>query len=96
MEAASRRVIARWIKTIFEREGINAPPGSVRPAVASIFLNLLPLDEFLNKGNWRSEVTFLKHCFKEISRVDLNSKQRPNSLNSSFNPCCDCMRLLIL
>lgn len=84
VKAASRSVIAGWVRTAFESAGIDAPPGSVRSAVASKNINSLPLDEVLRMGNWRSEMTFFKHYFKEVNRVDFNSNERPNSLNDSF------------
>ena len=84
VKAASRSVIAGWIRTAFECVGIKASPGSVRSAVASKNISSLPLDEVLSIGNWRSETTFFKHYFKEVNRVDFNSNQEPNSLNDSF------------
>lgn len=84
VKAASRSVIAGWVRTALESVGIEAPPGSVRSAVASNNFDSLPLDEVLKKGNWRSEATFFKHYFKEVNRVDFNSSQTPNLLNESF------------
>lgn len=85
VKSASRCVIAGWIRSAFESVGINASPGSIRSAVASKNYGSLPLDEVLSKGNWRSETTFFKHYFREVSRSVPNSNDTPNVLSSSFN-----------
>lgn len=84
VKAASRSVIAGWVRSALESVGINASPGSIRSAVASKNYGLLPLDEVLSKGNWRSETTFFKHYFREIKRSDRNSSSTPNVLSNSF------------
>lgn len=68
VKAASRTVIANWIKLAFKEAHISDSPGSFRSAVASDnwSKNDLDLDEVLRKGNWRSTNVFLKHYFREI------------------------------
>lgn len=64
---ASRTLIAGWVKSLLEKAGIIASPGSCRSAVASkSWSNNLPIDNILAKGNWRSENTFKKFYRKEI------------------------------
>ncbi|KAJ8710599.1 hypothetical protein PYW08_009114 [Mythimna loreyi] len=68
VNAASRTVIAGWIKTLFREANIQDSPGSFRAAVNSdIWVNRnINIDELLERGNWRSKDTFLKHYFKEV------------------------------
>lgn len=70
VKAASRTIIAGWVKLALKAANINATPGSFRSAVATNNWTKrgLDLDEVLAKGNWRSANIFLKHYFKEISR----------------------------
>lgn len=65
--AASRTVIANWVKSTLTAAGVQAPAGSVRSAVASKnwILNF-PLDEILARGNWRSQHTFTKFYRREV------------------------------
>lgn len=66
-KAASRAIIAGWIKTLLTEAGINATPGSVRSAVASRnWLDNFPLDDILARGNWRSGNTFAKFYRREV------------------------------
>lgn len=73
-KAASRTVIAGWIKTLLTEAGIVASPGSVRSAVASKnWTNNLPVDEILSRGNWRSEHTFRRFYRREVMPATNNS-----------------------
>lgn len=65
---ASRTVIAGWIRTIFKEAGISTSAGSLRAAVATHnwTSNLYNIDEILQRGNWRSRNTFLRHYFREV------------------------------
>lgn len=66
-KAASRTNIAGWVKKMLLQAGINASPGSTRPAVASkSWVQNCQLDDILARGNWRSENTFLKYYCREI------------------------------
>jgi hypothetical protein len=80
--AASRTVIAGWVKTLFKEAGIEAAPGSTRSAVASkSWLNNHSLEDILARGNWRSVNTFQKFYRREvISDVD------SNNITRLFNP----------
>ena len=70
-KAASRTVIAGWVKTLFNDAGITASPGSTRSAVASkSWLENHPLDEILARGNWRSANTFQNFYRREVIRCD--------------------------
>lgn len=68
VNAASRTVIAGWIRTLFKDAKITASPGSFRAAVNSkIWVNNnVSIDEVLQRGNWRSKDTFFRHYFKEV------------------------------
>lgn len=80
--AASRTVIAGWVKTLFKEAGIEGAPGSTRSAVASkSWLNNHSLDDILARGNWRSVNTFQKFYRREvITNVD------SNNITRLFNP----------
>ncbi|CAH0714362.1 unnamed protein product, partial [Brenthis ino] len=66
-KAASRTVIAGWVKSVLSDAGVNATPGSVRSAVASrSWLDSEPLDKILSRANWKSIKTFSKFYKKEI------------------------------
>lgn len=66
-KAASKTVIANWVKGLLQEAGIKASPGSFRPAVASKnWLLNFPLDDILSRGNWRSQNTFSKFYRREI------------------------------
>lgn len=79
---ASRSVIAGWIKTLMREAGITSTPGSMRSAVASRnFVDNLPLDDILARGNWKSVKTFQKFYRREIIMHSNKS-----SVTSLFNP----------
>lgn len=64
---ASRTVLGGWVKSLLRDAGIEAPPGSVRSAVASLnWLEKFPIDKILETGNWKQEHTFRKYYQKEI------------------------------
>ncbi|XP_045504508.1 uncharacterized protein LOC123701156 [Colias croceus] len=67
-KAASRTVIAGWVKSALREAGVEAAPGSVRSAVASrSWLDNESIDKILARGNWRSQNTFKKYYRKEIT-----------------------------
>lgn len=65
VKASSRTIIAGWIRSVLRDAGIEGPPGSIRSAVASRgWLDNIPGQKILNRGNWRSVETFRKHYYK--------------------------------
>ncbi|XP_039759066.1 uncharacterized protein LOC120634945 isoform X1 [Pararge aegeria] len=69
-KAASRTVIAGWVRTLLAEAGIIASPGSIRSAVASKnWADNVPIDDILSRGNWRSENTFRHFYRREIIKV---------------------------
>lgn len=66
-KAASRTVIANWVKSLLQEAGIKASAGSIRPAVASKSWVLnFSLDSILSRGNWRSNNTFSRFYRREV------------------------------
>lgn len=85
-KAASRTIIAGWVKSVLKEAGIDATPGSVRSAVASRgWIDNQPLDKIMARANWRSENTFLKFYKKEIQSRPCNSSIS-TSLGALFEP----------
>lgn len=81
-KAASRTVIAGWVKTVLTEAGIPVTPGSLRSAVSSKnWSDNLPLDEILSRGNWRSKKTFTRFYRREILPASAS-----NSITRMFNP----------
>lgn len=69
VKAASRTVISGWIRSIFKQVKIDASPGSTRSAVASKgWMDKRPIEEILERGNWKSVRTFSRFYCREISR----------------------------
>uniref|UniRef100_A0A8D8VV93 Tyr recombinase domain-containing protein n=1 Tax=Cacopsylla melanoneura TaxID=428564 RepID=A0A8D8VV93_9HEMI len=69
VKAASRSVIAGWVRTSLSAAGINASAGSFRSAVGSSRINSdSSLDSVLKLGNWRARENFLKHYYKPIAK----------------------------
>lgn len=86
-KAASRTVIANWVRKVLLEAGIRASPGSVRPAVASkCWVQDCPLDEILGRGNWRTQNTFKKFYCREIKQSSTNCVPVITNL---FNPIND-------
>lgn len=80
--AASRAIIAGWIKTLMRQAGIAATPGSIRSAVASKnWLDNFSMEDILARGNWRSSNTFMRFYKRQV----LDSS-RSNSITTLFNP----------
>lgn len=85
-KAASRTIIAGWVKSVLREAGVDATPGSVRSAVASrSWIDKEPLDKILTRANWRSENTFLKFYKKEIKSRPCNTSIS-TSLGALFEP----------
>lgn len=85
---ASRTVIGNWIKSLLQEAGINAPPGSIRSAVASLnWIEKFPIDQILATGNWRQEHTFQNYYRKEMINDNLNNNNNESvSLSNYFVP----------
>ncbi|KAH9642435.1 hypothetical protein HF086_007567 [Spodoptera exigua] len=68
LRPASKTMIAGWVRSAFKLAKIDATPGSIRSAVASRrWLDNRPVQEILDRGNWKCLETFSKHYCKEIS-----------------------------
>ncbi|KAL0883525.1 hypothetical protein ABMA27_016890 [Loxostege sticticalis] len=83
-KAASRTVIAGWVKSVLTEAGILSSAGSLRSAVASKnWDNNYPLDEILARGNWRSSNTFSRFYKREVMPASVSNS---NSITRLFNP----------
>lgn len=83
VKAASRAVIAGWLKAPFRDLGINCSPGSIRSAVASnSYQNNVPLDSILRRGNWKGSNNFFKHYCKSVEHP---RTENVDNLSSSFS-----------
>lgn len=75
VKPASRTMIAGWIKSILKEAGIDAPPGSVRSAVASrSWLENRPIKEILERANWKSAKTFQKFYCRQINSESIENE----------------------
>ncbi|KAG6438888.1 hypothetical protein O3G_MSEX000301 [Manduca sexta] len=75
IKPASRTIIAGWIRSIFREVKIDAPPGSIRSAVASkSWVEDRPVQEILDRGNWRSMSTFTNHYCRRVQRRNDHSE----------------------
>lgn len=80
---ATRTIIGGWIKKLLQEAGIEATPGSFRSAVASkAWIENYPLEEILNRGNWKCANTLKKYYCREIAKSTRNS----SSISSRFVP----------
>lgn len=81
-KAASRTVIAGWVKSLLSEAGIIAAPGSVRSAVASrSWADNVSVDEILLQGNWRSGDTFRRFYRREVVQAPVSS-----GISNCFRP----------
>lgn len=81
-KAASRAVLAGWVRRTLAEAGIRASAGSTRPAVASKHWALnMPIDEILMRGNWRSQDTFRNHYCRVI-----RPRTQTNLVSAMFSP----------
>ncbi|XP_033220863.1 uncharacterized protein LOC117175265 [Belonocnema kinseyi] len=75
-KAASKAVIATWVRSAIRDAGIDASPGSIRSAVASRgWLDDLSVQYILDRCNWRCAETFRKHYCREGCRVSAKGIQ---------------------
>lgn len=71
LKPASRTMIAGWIRSIFKDANLDAPPGSIRSAVASrSWLENRPVQEILDRGNWKSIKTFQKFYCRPVNKMN--------------------------
>lgn len=85
LRPASRTMIAGWIRSIFKDANIDAPPGSIRSAVASrSWLENKPVDEILKRGNWKSIETFRKFYCRPVNEVG-NTNSNVDLLHTNFS-----------
>ncbi|XP_066596619.1 uncharacterized protein [Prorops nasuta] len=69
VKAATKTIIAGWIKSALKDAGIEASPGSVRAAVASkSWIEDVPIQQILDRGNWRCAETFRKFYCRETEQ----------------------------
>lgn len=70
-KSATRTMIAGWIRSVFKEAKIDAPPGSIRSAVASkSWLENRPIEEILSRGNWKSAQTFSNFYCRQVQQVN--------------------------
>lgn len=82
---ASRTIIGGWVKSALRDAGIEAPPGSVRSAVASLnWIENFTIDQILATGNWKQEHTFRKFYQKQLEQCT-NHSNTSVSLSNYFN-----------
>lgn len=88
IKPASRTVIGGWVRSLLKAAGIDATPGSVRSAVASLnFVENFPIDQILATGNWKTIHTFQNYYQREL--LNHNDSSVPNnstSLSNYFDP----------
>lgn len=83
---ASRTVIGNWIKSLMREAGIDAPPGSIRSAVASLnWIEKFPIDQILSTGNWKQEHTFRNYYRREIVNDNSSNTGQSVSLSNYFD-----------
>ncbi|XP_074109619.1 uncharacterized protein LOC141534266 [Cotesia typhae] len=84
VKAASQTVISGWIRSVLEDAGIDASPGSIRAAVASRgWIDDMPVQEILDRGNWKCSETFARHYCRQVTRKE---ETPAISLASNFRP----------
>lgn len=85
VKPASRATIAKWVSTALSSAGITAAPGSIRSAVGSELAHSnFNIDAILDRANWRSATTFLKHYYRPILPTPTSTSNNP--MTSSFMP----------
>lgn len=84
---ASRTVIGGWIKSLLKEAGIEASPGSVRSAVASLnWVENFSIDKILETGNWKAIHTFQNYYQKELIEYNGFNSNESISLSNYFDP----------
>jgi site-specific recombinase XerD len=83
---ATRAVIGNWVKSVLADAGVQESPGSTRSAVASLnWLENYPIDDILQRGNWRQEATF-KTFYQRPIDTQTSTAGEQNMLTSLFSP----------
>lgn len=87
IKPASRTVIGGWVRSLLKASGIDATPGSVRSAVASLnFVENFPIDQILATSNWKMIHTFQNYYQRElITHNDSNFVNNSVSLSNYFD-----------
>lgn len=63
---ASRTLIGGGVRSVLKNAGIDASPGSCQSAVAFLaWLENRPIEEILERGNWKAVETLRKHYCRE-------------------------------
>ncbi|XP_044578964.1 uncharacterized protein LOC123261437 [Cotesia glomerata] len=84
VRAASQTVISGWIRSVLKDAGIDASPGSIRAAVAFRgWIDDMPVQEILDRGNWKCSETFARHYCRQVTREE---EAPAISLASNFKP----------
>ncbi|XP_039758142.1 uncharacterized protein LOC120632354 [Pararge aegeria] len=87
VKPASRTVIGGWVKSLLKEAGIEATPGSVRSAVASLnFVENFPIDQILATGNWKAISTFQNYYHRELIDHNRQNTTESVSLSNYFDP----------
>lgn len=87
VKPASRTIIGGWVKSLLKDAGIEATPGSVRSAVASLnFIENFPIDQILATGNWKNIHTFQNYYHRELINHDSRNITESVSLSNYFDP----------
>ncbi|XP_046612853.1 uncharacterized protein LOC124301607 [Neodiprion virginianus] len=84
VKPASTSVIGGWIRSVLKAAGIDASPGSIRSAVASRgWLDNIPIQDILDRGNWKCVETFRKHYCRQVKGSDQGNS---SLLFTNFTP----------
>lgn len=83
---ASRCVIPGWVKKALTAAGIPCSAGSMRSAINSALArDNFSLDVIMQRGNWRSADSFLRHYYRPSTTV-VPQAQVSNPCSGSFIP----------
>uniref|UniRef100_A0A6V7LMI7 Uncharacterized protein n=1 Tax=Bracon brevicornis TaxID=1563983 RepID=A0A6V7LMI7_9HYME len=81
LKAASKTVIAGWIRSTPKKAGTDVSSGSIRSAVASGgWLDKLSAEEILKRINWRCAENFRKYHCKQI---DISNEKNSSLLSNN-------------
>lgn len=76
VKQATRTMIGGWVRTVFKEAGIDAPPGSIRSAVASkSWIENRSVEDIMIRSNWKSAQTFYKFYCNSVQRSSRASSQ---------------------
>ena len=84
VRAASKTIIAGWVRSARKDADIDASPGSIRSAVGSRgWLDDLSVQDILDRKNWKSVETFRRHYCRKVQGI---SQRTSSLLSSNFTP----------